>query len=283
MSDVLFERPKTIRRALALLAGTGGWTVLAGGTDLLVRMKDGARPAALLDVTGLGALRGIRERDGVLVVGALTSHAELVANRRIRVRAAALAEAASAVGSPAIRNRGTLGGNLVNASPAGDTVPPLVALEAEVELSSRDGVRRVPIAELATGPGKTVRRPDELLTAVRIPLIEGRRSAFARLGTRKALAIARVSVAVVACVEADGRLRNVRVALGAVAPTVIRAARTEAALEGRVLDAEALDAASTAVRLDARPISDLRASDEYRREMCAVLLRRALASLLEAK
>jgi CO/xanthine dehydrogenase FAD-binding subunit len=280
MNGVRFERPRTLKRALTLLAG-GEWTVLAGGTDLLVRVRDGLRPPALLDVTGLGSLRGIRESDGFLLVGALATHADLDASRKVRSLATALAEAAAVMGSPAIRNRGTVGGNLLNASPAGDTVPPLVALEAEVELASACGTRVVPVAALATGPGKSARRPDELLTVVRIPVRPGRRSAFARLGTRKALAIAKVSVAVAARATEDGRLADVRVALGAVGPTVFRATGAESALEGRVPDAATLEAAAEAVKADARPITDLRSTDEYRREMCGVLLRRALASLIE--
>ncbi|MBM4397514.1 MAG: xanthine dehydrogenase family protein subunit M [Deltaproteobacteria bacterium] len=284
MAATAFARPATVAEALAALAGGGGrWTPVAGGTDLLVRVRDGARPGGLLDLTGIEALRGIREEAGALRIGALATHAEVAAHEVVRKHAAALAEAATVVGSPAIRNRGTIGGNLANASPAADLVPPLVALGAVVEIAGPDGCREVAAEALATGPGRTVLVPGELIAAARVPLPgPGRTSAFRRLGARRALAIAKVSVAVAATVWRDGALSGVRVALGAVAPTVIRAAAAEAALEGRVPSPDVLAEAEAAVRTDARPITDIRSNETWRREMCAVLLRRAVSALAGA-
>jgi CO/xanthine dehydrogenase FAD-binding subunit len=281
MAATAFARPATVAEAVAVLAGGHGrWTPVAGGTDLLVRVRDGARPGGLLDLTGLEALRGIRVEGGALRIGALATHAEVAAHEAVRKHAAALAEAAAVVGSPAIRNRGTIGGNLANASPAADAVPPLVALGAVVEIAGPDGYREVAVECLAAGPGRTLLGPGELIAAVRLSLPgPGRTSAFRRLGTRQALAIAKVSVAVAATVGPDRTLAGVRVALGAVAPTVIRAAAAEAALEGRAPAPDVLAGAEAAVRTDARPITDIRSNEAWRREMCAVLLRRAVSAL----
>ncbi len=278
-----FARPRTLDEAVALLASDPeGWTPVHGGTDLLVRMRGGwVTPRGLLDLTGIRGFGDIRVEDGRVVIGAGATHAALAADERVQTHAPALARAAGMIGSPAIRNRGTLGGNLANASPAADTVPPLFVVGAEVGLQGPDGVRWVPVEDFATGPGKTVRAATELVAAVRFPARgRGVRSAFERLGTRKALAIARVSVAVGARIAAGGTLHEVRVALGAVAPTVIRAREVEAILEGRAWTDEAAGQACEAVRREARPITDLRASEAYRREMCGVLLKRAIATIV---
>lgn len=223
----------------------------------------------------------IRLEDGFVVIGAGATHAMIASQELVQRHAPALAKAAGLIGSPAIRNRGTLGGNLVNASPAADTVPPLFVLGAEVSLQGPRGMRWVAVERFATGPGQTVRDPTEIVTAVRFRARqEAYRSVFERLGTRKALAIARVSVAVGSQVDSDGTLHEVRVALGAVAPTVIRATETEVVLEGTIPTDEVVRAASEAVKHEARPISDLRAGADYRREMCGVLLRRALTALV---
>lgn len=276
-----FVRPDSLDEAIAIMAGAPGeWTPIAGGTDLLVRARDGHGPARLLDLGRIAELSGIRVGDGVLRVGALVTHSELASDPLVRRHALALAEAAAAVGSPAIRNRGTIGGNLANASPAGDTIPPLVALDASVVLAGPGGRRTVRAEGLATGPGRTVLAPGELIVAVLVPIeTQGRASAFRRLGTRAALAIAKVSVAVAAAVGPGGVLSRVRVALGAVAPTVVRSPAAEAVLEGRVPDGAVLDAAAAAACKDARPISDIRSNETYRREMCGVLLRRAVSAL----
>lgn len=278
-----FARPRSLEEAVALLASDPeGWTPIHGGTDLLVRMRAGfVTPRGLLDLTGIAGFGDIRVEDGRVVIGAGATHAVLAADERVRTHAPALARAAGMIGSPAIRNRGTLGGNLANASPAADTVPPLFIVGAEVGLLGPGGMRWVPVEGFATGPGKTVRAAAELVVKVRFPARgPGFRSAFQRLGTRQALAIARVSVAAGARVEADGTLREVRVALGAVGPTVLRARATEGVLEGAVWGDEAARAACEAVTREARPITDLRAGEDYRREMCGVLLRRAVGEVV---
>lgn len=279
MTAPKFARPSTLDEAISLLASAPDvWTPIHGGTDLLVRMRRGeTRCRGLLDLTGIAGFGDIGLHDNFLLIGAGATHARLAADPLVRTHAPALAVAAELIGSPAIRNRGTIGGNLANASPAADTLPPLYVLDAEVALSGPTGTRWVPVHEFATGPGKTVRTKTEIVSAVRFPARGPEvRSAFERLGTRKALAIARVSVAVSARVEADGILRRVRVALGAVGPTVIRARETEAILEGSVWVEDVARSACEAVMQEARPITDLRAGEDYRREMCGVLLRRAV-------
>ncbi len=283
LSRPMFARPKSLEEAVALLASDPDrWTPVHGGTDLLVRMRGGfVSPCGLLDLTGIPGFGDIRVADGCVVIGAGATHAALASDERVRTHAPALARAAGMIGSPAIRNRGTLGGNLANASPAADTVPPLFVLGAEVALQGPGGTRWVPIEDFATGPGRTVRAAAELITAVRFPARgPDVRSAFQRLGTRKALAIARVSVAVGARVKADGTLREVRVALGAVGPTVLRARETERILEGARWGEEVARMACEAIQREALPITDLRAGEAYRREMCGVLLRRAVGEVV---
>lgn len=282
-SQPTFARPTSLEEAVALLASDPDrWTPVHGGTDLLVRMRGGfVTPRGLLDLTGIPGFGAIRVEDGHVVIGGGATHADLASDESVRTHAPALARAAGMIGSPAIRNRGTLGGNLANASPAADTVPPLFVVGAEVALQGPEGLRWVPIEDFATGPGRTVRATTELVTAVRFPARgPDFRSAFQRLGTRKALAIARVSVAMGARVGADGTLREVRVALGAVGPTVLRARETERILEGKAWGEEVARAACEAVRREALPITDLRASEAYRREMCGVLLRRAVGEIV---
>lgn len=273
-----FLRPARLHDALALLGDRApGARPLAGGTDLLVRMKeDLERPEVLVSLADLEELRGIREVDGEIVIGAAVSHEELSRSRLLRRLAPVLAEGAADVGSIQIRHRGTLGGNLANASPSADAVPPLHVLEAQVEIRSRAGHRTLPVAALAAGPKRTVLRPDELIVAVRFPRPEpGEFQCWFKVGQRLALACAKLSLAVRA--GREGRvLRGVRVALGGVAPTVVRAPRAEAALEGREPGAEAAVAAGAALADDIAPIDDVRSEGRYRAETAAALLRRAV-------
>ena len=274
------HRPRTLEAALELLSMNAGEVrPLAGGTDILVRARDGLQDrAALLDVTAVPELKGIEERLGELWIGAATTHTELMRSALVARYAPALPQACAVIGGPQIRNRGTLGGNLANASPAADTVPALFVADAVVELVSVNGRREVPIANFSTGPRRSVLAADELILGVRVPRRDGVRGAFLRLGQRRAQAISKVSVAV-AITFRDGRPDWVRVALGAVAPTVVRAPRAEAAL--RSGGPEGLQRAREAVRGEVEPIDDLRSTSAYRREMAGVLLERAVRRLAE--
>ncbi|HEY7510990.1 MAG TPA: FAD binding domain-containing protein [Vicinamibacteria bacterium] len=275
------HRPRSLEAALELLAMHGGERrPLAGGTDVLVRARDGlVDRAALLDLTAVPELKGIEERGDHLWIGAAATHTEILRSAAVARHAPALPQACAVIGGPQIRNRGTLGGNLANASPAADTVPALFVADAVVELVSLSDRREVEIARFFTGPRQTVLAPDELILGVRVPRRPHVRGAFLRLGQRRAQAISKVSVAV-AMTFRDGKPDWARVALGAVAPTVIRAPRAEAALLSGGW--EGLRLARDAVRAEARPIDDLRSTREYRREMAGVLLERAVRRLAEA-
>ena len=274
-------RPRTLEEAIELLAQRPDEIrPLAGGTDLLVEAKDGrVSRAALFDVSAVEELRGIEERDGQLWIGAATTHTEMMAAPLVARYAPSLPAACAVVGGPQIRNRGTLGGNLANASPAADTVPPLYVADAVVEVVSVSARREVPITRFFSGPRRSVLARDELIVGVRIPRREGVRGAFLRLGQRQAQAISKVSVAVGLAFK-DGKPEWVRIALGSVAPTVVRAPRAEQALLAGGPDA--LRHAREIVMEEIAPIDDLRSTRDYRRHMAGVLLERAVRKATEA-
>lgn len=248
---------------------------LAGGTDLLVYAKDDLiPPSTWFDVTAIPELKGIRVEDGQVVVGGATTHHDLMRSDVIRRYAPALVEGCWNIGGPQIRARGTVAGNISNASPAADTVPPLYTLGATLELASPRGRRTVAIEEFAQAPRKTVRQPDEVILAVRFPARANLTGAFLRLGQRKAQAISKVSVAVSAVREREG-FSYLRIAYGAVAPTVIRTPRAEEVL----LKGGTVDEACRVVADEVFPITDLRSTADYRKAMAPVLLRRALARI----
>ncbi len=254
---------------------------LAGGTDLAVQLADGApAPEALVDLSGITELRGIRSDATGLSIGAAVTLEELAGRSDLP---ACLVQGARAIGSPQIRCLGTLGGNLCNASPCGDTLTPVIALEGRLVLLSRGGRREVPAGEFFTGPKATVLQEGELLSEVRFaPRALRGGSAFRMIGKRNGQAISQVNVAVWLEVEPrSGAVRAVRIAAGSVAPTPIRLARAEALLEGRVVDEELEREAAGAAAGEIRPISDVRASAEYRRALTAALLREALAQALD--
>lgn len=236
---------------------------LAGATDLYVALNFGTlERTCFLDIWRLDPLRHIAVRDGVLSIGALATYTALARSRLVRARLPMLGRAAREVGGVQIQNRGTLGGNVANASPAGDTLPVLAAAEAVVVLRSVDAERRVRFGEFYTGYRRTVRSPDELIVALEVPPVEGVQW-FRKVGTRAAQAISKVVMAAV-------RGPEPRIALGSVAPTVVRVPRAE-----RVLAAgESLEDAVSALREEIAPIDDLRSTADYRRDVAANLLRR---------
>ncbi len=294
-------RPGTLPEALAMLA-SGNALPIAGGTNVIVDLRagrggvtppggggggeGGATPPlrTLVDITRLAELRGIRREDGHLVIGGGTTLSDLLHDPLVAHHAPALREAAAVFANPLIRNRATVGGNLVDASPAADTAPPLLVLDAEVELASRDGTRRVPLADFLVGVRKTLRRPDELLTAVRVPLPPDARCAshFHKLGLRKADAISVLSAAVALTWDAAGCCTSARIALGALAPTPRRAPAAEDALLGHVLTPARIAEAARLAGEAARPIDDIRGAAAYRREVAEVIVRRLLGQMLPA-
>ena len=254
--------------------------IVAGGTDVLVELSRGVRPTStLIDITRVPGLKYVCERDGYLRLGALATHNDAVASAACVSHALPLAQACWEVGAPQIRTRATIAGNLVTASPANDTITPLLALDAEVVLCSVDGERTLPLQEFYTGFRRTALRPDELLREVRVPLLAaGQRGLFLKLGLRRAQAISVINVAIVLSLD-GARVADARVALGCVAPVVVRAAHAEAYLRGKTLsDAVATEAGLLACR-DASPIDDVRGPADYRLATIAVLVSEGLRRL----
>jgi len=274
-------RPKTLPEALAMLAEDGAMPI-AGGTNVVVDLRSGKRqPRALVDVTRLPGLRGIQRVNGHLVIGGGTTISDLLHDPLIAQHAPALREAAQVFANPLIRNRATVAGNLVDASPAADTAPPLLVLDAEVELSSKTGIRRVSLADFLVGVRKTLRRPDELLTGVRFPVPSaGSASHFHKLGLRKADAISVLSAAVAVTWDAAGRCTAARIALGALAPRPLRATAAEAVLLGHALTPARVAEAARLASEAARPIDDIRGTAAYRCEVTEVVVRRLLSKVL---
>lgn len=268
--------PSSLTEAFTLLKDyQGRASLLAGGTDLLIKMKKrAAAPTAIIDLNGIAELSFIEVTDGHLHIGGLTRLTAVSQSPVVKEKATALAEAINVLASAQIRQRATIGGNLCNASPAADTAPPLLALEASVRLRSTDGERTVPLTQFFLGPEQTVTKADELVAAVIIPLQEGV-STFIKLGRRKAFTLSVASAAAFAKVN-NGKFEEVRVALGAVAPTPIRGRKVEDALKGKSASEENIEEAAELAKQECRPISDIRASAEYRKEMSYALIKRAL-------
>jgi len=255
--------------------------VIAGGTDLMLMLRDGHLPACrLLDLSRVDELRGITLDDDGLQIGAGTTYSELLADPDVAAQAPVLHEAARQVGSVQIRNLGTIGGNLANASPAGDLIPPLLVTDALLTLRKLGSSREVPIGEFFLGVRRTVLEPGELLTRISIPRKSaGTADRFFKHGPRDAQAIALVNVALRARVS-DAGLDDVRLALGCVGPIVIRAPKTEAALANAGLDATRIRAAAATVAEEISPIDDLRGSASFRSRMAAALVAQAALELV---
>ena len=271
-----FATATTVEEALAALAR--GAKAVAGGTDLVVGARQGkaSLPEALVAIHRVSELHAIDETADGLRLGALVTHAEIAAHPAIRERFTALADASAIVGSHATRAQGTIGGNVMNASPAMETGGPLICLEASATLRSVEGTRTVSVEGLFTGPGTTAANADELLVSVDVPApAPGTGSAYVRLEYRRQMEIAVVGATAVVHLE-DGRVQDARVAITALAPTIRRVPDAEAALAGGEADDESLAAAARAAAAASSPISDVRASERYRRAMAEVIARRAV-------
>lgn len=274
--------PRDLAEALAARA-EGGWTVIAGGTDVwpALAARAGARPGRLLDVTRLAGFAGITEDAAGWRIGAATCWSTLL-GADLPPLFDGLRAAARTVGAVQIQNAGTLAGNLCNASPAADGIPPLMALGAQVELASLRGTRRLPVEEFVRGPRQTALAADELLTAVQVPRApEGARSVFLKLGARAYQVISIVMVAVTAWPDGSGRIGGARVAVGSCAPVARRLPALEAALAG--LAPSAMAGSLRADHLEPlSPIDDVRGTAGYRQQAAQELTSRALGQLAEA-
>jgi CO/xanthine dehydrogenase FAD-binding subunit len=281
MTVTSFTTARTVEDAVAAVAA--GARPVAGGTDLVVGARSGKTtlPGSIVAIHRLAELHGIELLDdGGLRVGTLASHAEIAASEDVRARFSALADACAIVGSHATRAQGTIGGNLMNASPAMETGGPLVCFGATATLRSPSGTRWVAVADLWAGPGKTTAHADELLVAVDVPApAAGTGSAYLRLEYRRQMEIAVVGATAVVTVV-DGTVTDARIAMTALSPTIRRVPEAEAALAGSDGGEGAIEAAGAAVAAAATPISDVRGSADYRRAMAAVIARRAIATAL---
>jgi xanthine dehydrogenase FAD-binding subunit len=265
-------RPGSLTALWPLLAD--GALPLAGGTDLLVARR-GPVPCTVALLEGIGPLAAIGEAGGVVRLGAMANHAALARHPLVRQPLAVLAAALNSLGSPPIRNMGTLGGNIATASPAGDSLPALLALDARLELTSAAGVRSLPLADFLRGPGRTALAAGEIITAVLVtPPAPGALQHFEKIGRRDALAIAVASLAAVIETDADGVVTRACLAVGSVAPTARRCPAAEALLLGHRLERGSLTRAAAAIRETVAPIDDLRATAAYRRQVAGNLLLR---------
>jgi CO/xanthine dehydrogenase FAD-binding subunit len=271
-----FYSPKSLGEVLRFLSEKEDRArVIAGGTDLIPSLREGvSHPDFVLNLLEIEELNGVREAGQVLRLGATTTHTQLAESVILQRTCPALAQAAASVGGPLVRNRGTIGGNIVNASPAADLACSLLALDAEALLRSEKETRMVALRDFFVGPGQTVIKPDELLTEISIRLPKGK-SVFRKLGRRQSMSLSIVNAAV--CLEMEGKIcRKSRIALGSVAPTPIRCPEAEMMLANKEIGPELISKCAKEALVAAKPIDDQRAKAWYRIEAGTVLLRRAL-------
>ena len=276
------QSPTTLKDAFAILSERKGRIrVIAGGTDLMVLLNAHQLQAPeFLDIWKVDELRGVVEEENALRIGALTTYTQLIRSNGVQRFVPSLVSASRTVGAIQIQNRGTLGGNIVNASPAGDTLPVLAAYDAELEIGSARGVRTVMFDEFYTGYRSTVLQPDELLLSVRIPkLREGERDFFWKVGTRRAQAISKTVLAT--RVRMTGNvLEKISIGVGSVAPTVVRVTQTERLLNGSTVSGELIEEARQMIAREISPITDLRSTEHYRRTVTGNVLARLLKELV---
>ena len=276
-----FYQPASLQEASRLLRENGpGGRFLAGGTDLVIAMKEkGLVPKYIVDLKRIAGLSGIREQgDGSIAIGALTTMREIEISPLITKKYSFLSQSAAEVGSIQIRNRATVGGNMANATPSADVAPALIALNATAKITGASGDRTVPLEEFFRGPGQTVMGTDEILTEITIPKTGPRLAGeYIKFSPREMMDLAYVGVAVSYNLgDSDKKCDGVRIVLGAVAPTPIRAKRAEAALEGQVLTEALAEKVGQIAAEEAKPISDVRSSADYRRAMVGAMTKRAL-------
>lgn len=274
-----YHEPKTLDEAAGLTGELGREaSVLAGGTDLLVKMKRGQiHPKHVVSLGRIEEMKRVKEDPGSFTIGACVTASEMNRQEELKTFLCGLSEAAGLLGSPLIRNLATVGGNIMTASPAADLPPSLIAYGANLLLRKAGGERTVPLEKFYVGPGQTVLEPGEILSGIVLgkpPRFSG--CGYVKLGLRRSLEISLVNVAAFLVLDGPARVREARIVLGAVAPTPMRSLSAEKVLAGGAADEETFERAGEAAAGDARPIDDFRASAEYRRQMVGVLTRKAL-------
>ena len=278
-----FHIPQDIAETVALAARLGtDASFIAGGTDLVIQMRRGrSKPAHLISLQALDALKRIESAGDTVTLGALVTHKQIETAFAKDAALYGLVESAQVVGGNQVRHVGTVGGNICNASPAADLLPQLLTLDAAVELTGGKGLRQLPLADFLLGPGRTGRAIDELLTGIHFRRPAPRTAtAFLKAGRRRAMEISVISVAACITLSPDGHCQDVRLAVGAAAPVAFRAGDAEALLQGQMPDDDRLSRAGILAAAAATPISDVRASAEHRRRLVAALLPRAIRQCL---
>jgi len=280
-----YKVPNTIEEAIELLWQAGGKAkIIAGGTDLVIGLRNGdLSPQFIIDITKIEDLRKIVEKNGTVSIGAAVTHSEIASSSLVKKYGKVLSDAASEIGSPQIRNMGTIGGNIINASPAADTIPPLMVLNAMGRVVSKEGEREVPLGQLFKGPYKTNLKPHDLLVQITFQKLPPEtKSSFVRLARRDAMAIARMSVAIVLQMEKrKSRIKDIRISAGSVTPTPQRMSEAETFLKGKSPDEESLQKASLKVSEAMIKRSGIRASTAYKRPVVEALFMRAMRKALE--
>lgn len=273
-----YHKATSLEDAFQKVSASPGTIYLAGGTDILVLIKQGKiRPQQVIDVKCIPELDGIDISEDECSIGALTTIRTLENSQAVREKLPILAQAASKLGSIQVRNRATIGGNLCNAAPSAETAPALLTLDAQVEIFGKTDKRILKLVDFFRGPGLTALAHGEILTRLKIPLSSNQQgSVYYKLTTRRAMDIAFIGVAVLVELNEDNRIKKARIALGAVAPTPIRVPAAEETLKGSILSDEVIHAAAELAAQACQPISDLRASAEYRTEMVRNLCKRGL-------
>jgi CO/xanthine dehydrogenase FAD-binding subunit len=282
-----YRSPETLTEACRVLEEWGPrGRIIAGGTDLVISLRKGeAQPQILIDVTRIPELRRIEEAEGKVCIGAAVTHGEIASSKLVRQYGKVLSDAASWVGSPQIRNLGTIGGNIANASPAADTLPPLMVLEANGTVFSPRGNKEVPLSDLFRGPYQSNLNPDELLVQVSFPkLSSGFRTGFVRLARRSAMAISRMSMAVVLrMTQGENRIEEVRISAGAVTPTPHRMSEAESMLKGKNPDGETMKKAAQCISETMVQWSGVRPSTSYKAPVVEALFLRCMGQALEKR
>lgn len=274
LNDYEMRSAHSLDEALQLLAEPGaGWVPFAGGTDLMVLLEAGRLPhRRLLDIWSVGDLGGIVASPDTIGIGALVTYTELLESDVVARELPLLGDAARQTGAAAIQNRGTVGGNIANASPAADLPPALLVYDAVVEVASVRGRRHIPYVDFHRGYKQMDLAPDELILSVNLPRDRGRwKQVYRKVGTRRAQAISKICFAAAADFD-SGTVRDIRIALGSVAPTVVRARAAESVIRGQRLDDAAIADACAALALDIKPIDDIRSTASYRRQVASNLL-----------